>query len=699
MKLYELQKKCSPKSECPLRDYCMKEGYSRDIPACAMDMDNLEETVEERKLLWNPSREYINTTNMNSFINYVNEKYGLEIFDYKSLYCWSVNFLKDFWNALWHYFDIKCSEPYTTTIDDISKFPGAHWFVGAKLNYAENILRFSSNPSTAIIFRGENQIREELSHKELYEQVVRLAEALRKDGIKAGDTIAAYMPNVPQTVIAMLASSAIGAIWCSCATDIGPQVAIDRLGQVKPSVLFTTDGYFYKGKSFDVIENAKEIATGIDSVKRVVVSHYAGESSGISKIVNAVSYEDYLAEAAPQDFQFEQLPSEHPLVVMFSSGTTGKPKCMVQSAAGLLINQLKELVLHNDLKPSDRMLYITTCSWMMWNWQAAALGTGASIVLYDGNPSYPDTSAIWKILEEEKVTCFGLSASYIHTLMAEQFSPKKVASLSALRIISQTGSALSEDGFNYVYREIKEDVHLNSIAGGTDINGCFSSGNPISPVYCGELQGPGLGMKINTYNEKGEPVINQKGELVCELPVPSMPIKFWNDPDNSRYMDAYFNEYPGIWHHGDYVMIHSDTMGITYYGRSDSILKPSGVRIGTAEIYNQVEKFPQIKESLAIGQDYKGDQRIVLFVQLKDGIKLNEELKKEIKRALRQNASPRHVPAIIMQVPDIPRTLNSKKVESAVRNIINGGQVTNRDALENPESLDYFKAILPQLKE
>lgn len=652
-----------------------------------------------RKLLWKPTREYINTTNMNSFINYVNGKFDLKICDYVSLYSWSVNFPTDFWDSLWHYLDIKCSKAYSTPVDDISKFPGASWFVGAKLNYAENMLRFSSSSAPAIIFRGENQIREELSHKELYEQVARLAQALRKEGIKAGDTIAAYMPNVPQTIIAMLACSAVGAVWCSCATDIGPQAAIDRLGQVRPSVLFTTDGYFYKGKCFDVLQNASQIAAGIDSVKRVVISHYAGDSSKICEIPNSVCFENYLAESVPQNFKFEQLPSEHPLVVMFSSGTTGKPKCMVQSAAGLLINQLKELVLQNDLKSSDRMLYITTCSWMMWNWQAAALGTGASIVLYDGNPSYPDTSAIWKILEEEKVTIFGLSASYVHALMAEQFSPKEVVDLSALRAISQTGSALSEDGFDYIYKEIKKDLHFNSIAGGTDINGCFSSGNPISPVYSGELQGAGLGMKINSYNENGKPVRDEQGELVCELPTPSMPLKFWNDPDNNRYMDAYFRVYPGIWHHGDYVMIHSDTGGITYYGRSDSVLKPSGVRIGTAEIYNQVQKLPQIQDSLAIGQNYKGDQRIILFVQTKEGIELDEKLKKEIKRILRQNASPRHVPAIIMSTPDIPRTLNMKKVESAVTNILNGRKVTNRDALANPQSLDYFEQILPQLNE
>lgn len=656
-------------------------------------------TCSMRKLLWKPDEEYIKKTNMYSFTNYINERFNLKISDYASLYRWSVDFPDCFWDALWKYLGIKCSQPYLTPVDDISKFPGARWFVNAKLNYAENILRFSSSSSPAIIFRGENRLREELSHKQLYEQVVRLAQALKKDGVKAGDTIAAYMPNIPQTVIAMLAAAAVGAIWCSCATDIGPEAALDRLGQVKPSVLFTADGYFYKGKCFDILQNASKITKGIDSIKRVIISRYAGEDSITWDIPNSVYWQDYLSQEEPKSFEFEQLPSEHPLVVMFSSGTTGKPKCMVQSAAGLLLNQLKELVLQNDMKPSDRMLYITTCSWMMWNWQAAALGTGACIVLYDGNPSYPDVSAIWKVLEEEQVTIFGLSASYVHALMKEEFSPKKVVSLSALRSISQTGSALSEDGFEYIYREIKEDLHFNSIAGGTDINGCFSSGNPISPVYSGELQGAGLGMKINSYNEKGEPVRDELGELVCEMPAPSMPLCFWNDPDNKRYMDAYFRMYPGIWQHGDYVMVHSDTGGITYYGRSDSTLKPSGVRIGTAEIYNQVEKLPQIKDSLAVGQNYKGDQRIILFVQTKEGIELDESLKSEIKRVLKENASPRHVPAIILPVPDIPRTFNMKKVESAVANIINGRKVTNRDALENPGSLDYFEQMLPLLTE
>ncbi len=652
-----------------------------------------------KKLLWKPSAEYVKKTNMNAFMGYVNAKFGLAFDDYRSLYNWSVDYPIEFWDTLWQYLDIKCSRPYSAPVNDLSKFLGAGWFIGAELNYAENMLRFSSSSAPAIIFRGENQIREEISHKELYEQVARLAEALRQEGIKPGDIIAAYMPNLPQTLIAMLACSAVGAVWCSCATDIGPQAAIDRLGQVKPSVLFTTDGYFYKGKRFDVLENVKAVLDGISSIKRVVITPYAGNSPKINKIPNSVGYADYLSRNVAQDFEFEQLPSEHPLFIMFSSGTTGNPKCMVQSAAGVLINQLKELVLHNDMKPSDRMLYITSCSWMMWNWQAAAIGTGASIVLYDGNPSYPDTSAIWKILEEERVTIFGLSASYVHTIMKEHFSPRQAVSLPYLRAISQTGSVLTDEGFEYIYKEIKEDLHFNSIAGGTEINGCLASGNPISPVYRGELQAPGLGMKINAYNEKGEPVRDEQGELVCELPAPSMPIYFWNDPDNSRYMDAYFRMYPGIWHHGDYVMIHSDTGGITYFGRSDSILKPSGVRIGTAEIYNQVEKISQITDSLAIGQNYRGDQRIILFVQTQEGIELDEKLKEEISKVLRVNASPRHVPAIIMQVPDIPKTLNGKKVESAVTNIINGRRVTNRDALGNPESLGYFTGILPLLNE
>lgn len=654
-----------------------------------------------RRLLWTPSDEYVKNSNMYAFMQKVNAKRNLFLHDYRTLYEWSVMRPADFWGDLWDFLDVITSQPYTAAVQDLHKFPGAKWFVGAKLNYAENILRYAHGQDSnrvALIFQGENKIRSERTFKQLYDQVTRLATAMRQHGIKPGDAVAAYLPNMPETIIAMLATSAVGAIWCSCATDIGSGAAIDRLGQTNPKLLFTVDGYYYKGKTFNVTPNAAAIANGIPSLEQVVVTDYAGQQSDVANIPKAITWKDYVNVEVPDHFEFEQLPAEHPLVVMFSSGTTGKPKCMVQSAAGLLINQLKELALQNDCKPSDRMLYITSCSWMMWNWQLAALGCGTSIVLYDGNPSFPDTGAIWRILEAEKVTIFGLSASYVHALMAEGFSPRKAVNLEALRAISQTGSALSEDGFTYIYSEIKQDLHFNSIAGGTDINGCFSSGNPLSPVYSGELQSPGLGMKIECYDDDGRSIRDEQGQLVCELPAPSMPLYFFNDPEGQKYMDAYFRVYPGIWHHGDYVVIHSDTLGISYFGRSDSILKPSGVRIGTSEIYNQVEKLPEVADSLAIGQNYKGDQRIVLFVQLAAGVELDDQLKKAIKTILRTNASPRHVPAVIMATPDIPKTLNGKKVESAVANILNGRKVTNRDALSNPTSLDYFYEILPQLQ-
>ncbi|MBQ1603347.1 MAG: acetoacetate--CoA ligase, partial [Oscillospiraceae bacterium] len=482
-------------------------------------------------------------------------------------------------------------------------------------------------------------------------------------------------------------------------TDIGPGAAFDRLGQVSPKVLFTTDGYYYKGKEFDTLPNAAQVAARMEDLKKMVVVHYAGNDEAISEIPNAVRYEEFMAKDAPASFDYEQREFNDPTVVMFSSGTTGKPKCMVQSVGGLLINQLKELVLHHDMKPSDRMLYITTCSWMMWNWQAATLGAGSSIVLYDGNPSYPDLDAIWKVLEEEGVTVFGLSASYIHMLIAHGFSPREHADLSNLRAISQTGSALSDAGWEFVYREIKEDYHFNSIAGGTDINGCFGIGNMMIPVYSGELSALGLGEKVECYDESGKPIRDREGELVCEKPIPSMPLYFWNDPDGERYHNAYFNTYPGVWRHGDYVILHGNTGGLTFCGRSDSVLKPSGVRIGTAEIYNQVNSLPEVEDSLAVGQTVRGDERIVLFVKCRPGYTLDDALIRSIKTTLRTKASPRHVPAVILETPEIPTTLNGKKVEGAVSNILNGRPVGNRDALSNPESLHFYEKLVPQLQE
>ncbi|MEM3704230.1 MAG: acetoacetate--CoA ligase, partial [Candidatus Bathyarchaeia archaeon] len=445
--------------------------------------------------------------------------------------------------------------------------------------------------------------------------------------------------------------------------------------------------------------SVEKIVKEIPSIKKVVIFPYAQEKPNISTIPNSVYYEDF-SSFEKREIQFEQVPSDHPIYIMFSSGTTGKPKCMVQSCSGVLINHLKELIIHTDLKREDRILYITSPSWMMWDWLMSSLAAGATIVLYDGNPNYPDWGTMWKVVQDEKVTIFGCSASYIYYLKSVKAQPGKNYDLSSLREISQTGSPLSAEGFEWVYTEIKEDLHFNSISGGTDINGCFAIGSPTLPVYAGELQAPGLGMKIKAYDEKGEPIWDKEGELVCEAPAPSMPLYFWNDPNNEKYLDAYFRFYTNkrVWRHGDYVIFHSDTGGITFLGRSDAVLKPSGVRIGTAEIYNIVEKLPEIADSLAVGQNWKGDQRIILFIKLNKGYSLTDELKNKIRKALRENASPRHVPAIIMEAPDIPYTFTMKKVEIAVSNLINGKPVLNRDSLINPESLNYFEKILPELQ-
>ena len=598
---------------------------------------------------------------------------------------------------MWEFADIKASRPYDRVVDDLKVFPGTKWFPGARLNFAENLLRYRDD-RLAFIFKGETQKSTRMTYAELYTSVARLAKSLRDIGLQPGDRVAAYMPNLIETAVAMLATTSIGAVWSSCATDIGPQAALDRLGQIEPKVLFTVNGYYYKGKMFSSVPNAAEIAKEIPSLKKVVVVSYTDESPDLSRIPNAVLYADFLSQEKHPSIPFEQVPFDHPVYIMFSSGTTGKPKCMVQGVGGILINHLKELIVHTDLRREDRIFYITTCSWMMWNWLLSSLGVGATVVLYDGNPNYPDDGAMWKLIQDEKVTIFGTSASYINFLKGQGLKPGKMVNLSSLREISQTGSPLSAEGFEYVYQEIKKDLHFNSIAGGTDINGCFAIGSPISPVYAGELQGPGLAMKVKAYDEKGKSIYSEQGELVCEAPAPSMPLHFWNDPDGQKYQSAYFEFFPNVWRHGDYIVFHQDTQGITFYGRSDAVLKPSGVRIGTSEIYNVLDGLEEVADGLVIGQNWKGDQRVILFVQLRQGISLNKELEDKIKKALRDKASPRHVPAFILQVPEIPYTLNMKKVESSVTNIVNGRPVTNRDALKNPECLDYYEKILPELQ-
>jgi acetoacetyl-CoA synthetase len=651
------------------------------------------------KLLWKPSEERIEKANMTRFIEFVNKKYDLRISSYNQLYNWSVENIPDFWDAMWEFGGIIASQGYDKVVDDLSRFPGAKWFVGARLNFAENLLRYKDD-HLALIFRGENQKSAKITYAELYNQVGRLAYSLQNIGILPGDRVVAYMPNLMETTIAMLAATSVGATWASCGAELGASAALDRLGQIEPKVLFIADGYWYKGKIFNTLLKAEKVAKEIPSLEKVVVISYVQEKPDIRNIPKAIYYKDFLSSKEQNDIRFEQLPSDHPLYIMFSSGTTGKPKCMVQGAAGVLVNHLKELILHTDLKREDTIMYITSCSWMMWNWLLSSLAIGATIVLYDGNPNYPNYGAMWKLIQDEKITIFGCSASYINYLQSLGVKPGKEYDLSSLREISQTGSALSAEGFEYVYKAIKEDLHFNSISGGTDINGCFVAGSPILPVYAGQLQSRALGMKVKAYDEKGNPILDRQGELVCEAPSPSMPLYFWNDPNNERYLNTYFRFYTNkkVWRHGDYIIIHSDTGGVTFYGRSDAVLKPSGVRIGTAEIYNIVEKLPEIVDSLAIGQDWKGDQRIILFVKLAPGYRLTEELKKKIKRSLRENASPRHVPALIMEVKDIPYTFNMKKVEIAVTNIINGRPVMNRDALMNPESLDYFERILPELQ-
>jgi acetoacetyl-CoA synthase len=462
-------------------------------------------------------------------------------------------------------------------------------------------------------------------------------------------------------------------------------------------VLITADGYFYKGKPIETVANAAEVARKIPSLQKTIVVPYLHARADISSIPNSVHYENFVAQEANLEIEFTQVPFDHPQYIMFSSGTTDKPKCMVQSSGGVLINHLKDLMLHTDLRREDTIFYITSCSWMMWNWLISSLAVGATIVLYDGSPNFPNAGAMWKLIEDEKVTVFGCSASYIHFLKKEGEIPSRF-NLSCLREISQTGSSLSVDGFEYVYSAIKSDLHLNSISGGTDINGCFAAGSPILPVYAGELQSPALGMKIKAYDDSGKPIYDEQGELVCEKPAPSMPLYFWNDPDGSKYHHAYFDVFPGVWRHGDYVLIHRDTGGVTFYGRSDAVLKPSGVRIGTAEIYTQMEKLPELADSLAIGQNHEGDQRVILFVVLAAGQVLTDALKDKIRKTLRENASPHHVPALIIEAPDIPYTMNMKKVESSVTNILNGRAVSNRDALINPGALDFYEGLMEQLK-
>jgi acetoacetyl-CoA synthetase len=640
------------------------------------------------KLLWKPSEERIKNTNMYRFMNFVNSKFDQNFSDYDSLYRWSVTHIPDFWAATWEFVKIKSTKPYDQVIDDVTKMPGAKWFSGSRLNFAENLLRYRDQ-QTALVFRGEDRVTRKMSYAMLYDETARLARSLKSAGVKAGDRVAGFMPNMPETIIAMLAAASIGAAWSSCSPDFGTKGVLDRFGQVKPKVLFTADGYFFKGNHFDSLEKISNIIKEIPSIEKVVVVPYTQEKPKIAGLTNGVHYKDFRSSESDPNIEFAQLSFDHPLYIMYSSGTTGLPKCMVQSAGGILIHHLKELVLHTDLKREDTIFYFTTCSWMMWNWLVSSLAAGATLVLFDGNPFHPDPGALWKIAQDEKISIFGTSAGYIAALQNAGVTPGKTYDLMPLKALLSTGSPLSIEGFEYIYREVKADLQLASISGGTDLNGCFALGNPMGPVYAGELQCRGLAMKVEAFDENGKPVVNQQGELVCTAPFPSMPIYFWNDPDNQKYHDAYFDVYPNAWRHGDYILI-TEKGGVVIYGRSDATLNPGGVRIGTAEIYRQVDLLEEIEDCVVVGQNWKNDVRVILFVKMAQGYELNDEIIKKVKTTIRTNASPRHVPAVIVSVPDIPYTHNMKKVELAVNKVIHNQPVLNKDSLKNPESLDYF---------
>ncbi|HUV43584.1 MAG TPA: acetoacetate--CoA ligase [Dehalococcoidales bacterium] len=641
--------------------------------------------------IWQPSEERKRNTNMTGFMDFVSKRYGKGLHSYDELYDWSVASPADFWASVWDYVEIRASEPCDTVIVPAEHMMYTRWFRGARLNFAENLLRYRDH-RTALVFKGEAQEAVRITYAELYDSVARLARSLRQMGIKPGDRIAGFMPNMIETVVAMLASTSIGAVWSSCSPDFGIKGVLDRFRQVEPRVLFTANGYSYNGKVFNSLERVADILRELPSVERVVVVPYTEKEPDIRRVPKSIGYEDFLSRESGLEIAFEQLPFDHPLYIMYTSGTTGLPKCMVQGAGGVLLNQLKELKLHTDVRREDTIFYFTTCGWMMWNWLVCSLGLGATVVLFDGSPFYPDAGVLWKLAQEEKMTIFGTSARYLAEIENRGVKLGTEYDLGHLKALLSTGSPLSAESYEFVYRDIKSNVLLASISGGTDINGCFLVGNPIAPVYAGELQCRGLGMNVQAFDLEGNSVVGQKGELVCTAPAPSMPVRFWNDEGNEKYRNAYFDVYPNVWTHGDYIEI-TERGGAIIYGRSDAVLNPGGVRIGTAEIYRQVEGLDEVEDSVVVGQRWENDTRVVLFVKLAEGVSLTEDLIKKIRDTIRRNTTPRHVPAKVLAVDDIPYTINMKKVEKAVVNVIHNEPVPNLDALANPESLEYYRDI------
>ena len=639
--------------------------------------------------MWKPNPEAITGSQMMQFIVFINSRFNLAIKDYSQLYQWSIDKVEDFWSSFWDFSQVIYHSPYNSVVDDINKMPGANWFQGTTLNFAENLLRYKDD-HIAIRFFGEDGVGPCLSYNDLYKQVARLASALKKQGIKKGDRVCGFLPNIPETIIAMLASTSIGAIWSSCSPDFGIQGVLDRFKQIEPKIIFTADGYKYNGKVINLLSKLKVILSKLPSIKTTVIIPFISDGNPV-EIPKSILWDDLL-DPLLTEILFEKLPFDHPLYIMYSSGTTGLPKSIVHSAGGTLIQHLKELQIHTDLNREDTIFYFTTCGWMMWNWLVSSLALGSTIVLYDGSPFYPDGKILHKLAHECDITVFGTSAKYITSLEASNIKPSEISSFPKLKAILSTGSPLVEENYDYVYNYWKKDVQLASISGGTDIISCFALGNPILPVYRGELQCRGLGMKVEAFNEAGKSVINNKGELVCTQAFPSMPTYFWDDPTGEKYRSAYFETFPGYWHHSDYLEI-NDRGGVKIFGRSDTTLNPGGVRIGTSEIYQAVDRITEIEDSLVIGQTWENDERIILFIKLSNKNCLTQEFAAHVQQTIRETCSPRHVPAKVIQVKDIPYTINGKKVELAVKQIVQNETVKNKDSLANPEVLDYYENL------
>ena len=655
--------------------------------------------------LWQPNPQHITQTRIADFMRYIAAHGGPQCADYAALYEWSICAPQDFWVAVWDFCDIIATQRGETVISDPEQMPGARWFPDARLNYAENLLRPNhpriKDSEPAIIFWGEHQVKQTLTIKDLRGAVSQFTQALRARGIQPGDRVAGYLPNLPETVIAMLAATSLGAVWSSCSPDFGVQGVVDRFSQIAPRILIASDGYFYNRQTISNLARLQQIMAQLPSVEQLVIVPYIDtdhlNQQSIQEVLpETLIWADVLAPFSPQTLEFAALPFDHPLFIMYSSGTTGAPKCIVHSAGGTLLQHLKEHVLHTNISAGDRLFYFTTCGWMMWNWLVSGLASGATLLLYDGSPFLAKGQILWDFAAQTQCNIFGTSAKYLDAIAKLNLQPQTSHDLSALRAILSTGSPLAPESFDYVYRAIKSDLQLASISGGTDIISCFALGCPILPVWRGELQCRGLGMPVEVWDDSGQPITSGKGELVCIAPFPSMPIGFWNDPDQSKYRAAYFERFPGVWHHGDYVepTVHN---GLVIHGRSDAVLNPGGVRIGTAEIYRQVEQLPEVLESIAIGQQWPiqqpKDVRIILFVRLREGLTLDKALSDQIKAQIKDHTTPRHVPEHIVQVADIPRTKSGKIVELAVRNVVHGESVKNLEALANPEALAYFRDI------